>query len=69
MIELIHPYYTSGIGIAVSQQSELSWITVLRCFVSNAFLQAAGALGPRKLISIQKLRWILVQIQGVERGA
>ena len=44
LLDFTHPFYTSGLGIAVPQRPQLTWLSALKRIVSGAFLQSAGAL-------------------------
>jgi polar amino acid transport system substrate-binding protein len=44
MVDFGHPFFTSGLGIAVPQRTEVTWLSALKRVASMAFLQAAGAL-------------------------
>jgi ABC-type amino acid transport substrate-binding protein len=57
-LDFTHPFFTSGLGVAVSQHGGLTWLTTLQGIFSGAFLQAAGALlGVLTLIGV--LVWLL----------
>jgi polar amino acid transport system substrate-binding protein len=57
-LDFTHPFFTSGLGIAVPRRSELTWISVLKGIASSAFLQAAGALlGVLTLVGV--LMWLV----------
>ncbi len=57
-IDFSHPFFTSGLGVAVPRQSGLDWITALQRIGSGAFLQSAGALlGVLTLVGL--LVWLL----------
>jgi len=43
-VDFTHPFFSSGLGIAVASRPELSWFSALGRLASSAFLQAAGAL-------------------------
>lgn len=43
-VDFTHPFFTSGLGIAVPRRAELTWLSALQAVASGAFLQAAGAL-------------------------
>lgn len=44
MVDFSHPFFTSGLGIAVPLRTEVTWLSALKRVASMAFLQAAGAL-------------------------
>jgi polar amino acid transport system substrate-binding protein len=57
-VDFSHPFFTSGLGVAVSQQAGLDWLTALQRIGSSAFLQSAGALlGVLTLVGV--LVWLL----------
>jgi polar amino acid transport system substrate-binding protein len=43
-LDFTHPFFTSGLGVAVPRRAELTWLSALRRIGSSAFLHAAGAL-------------------------
>jgi ABC-type amino acid transport substrate-binding protein len=43
-VDFTHPFFTSGLGVAVHRHAEQTWISVMRRITSGPFLQAAGAL-------------------------
>ena len=43
-LDFTHPFFTSGLGVAVPRKSGLGWLSAIKRFTSGAFLQAAGAL-------------------------
>lgn len=43
-IDFTHPFFHTGLGIAVPSKSEASWVAVLRKLVSPEFLSVLGAL-------------------------
>ncbi len=43
-LDFTHPFFTSGLGVAVSQRTGLTWLSAVQGIFSGAFLQAAGAL-------------------------
>jgi len=43
-VDFTHPFFTSGLGIAVPRRPELTWLSTIKRVASGAFLQAAGAL-------------------------
>jgi ABC-type amino acid transport substrate-binding protein len=43
-VDFTHPFFSSGLGIAVASRPEMSWFSALGRLASSAFLQAAGAL-------------------------
>lgn len=43
-LDFTHPFYTSGLGIAVPQRSEITWFSALKRAASGAFLQSLVAL-------------------------
>ncbi|MGD2082147.1 MAG: transporter substrate-binding domain-containing protein [Chromatiales bacterium] len=43
-LDFTHPFFTSGLGIAVPRRSEMTLLSVLGQIASSAFLQSAGAL-------------------------
>jgi len=43
-LDFTHAFYTTGLGIAVSYESEDPWLAVLKRFISSAFLKAVAAL-------------------------
>jgi polar amino acid transport system substrate-binding protein len=58
LLDFTHPYYTSGLGIAVPQRTDLTWLSALKRIASGAFLQSAGALlGVLTLVGV--LVWLL----------
>jgi ABC-type amino acid transport substrate-binding protein len=57
-LDFTHPFFTSGIGVAVPRNSGVNWLSTMKRFASGAFLQAAGALlGVLTLVGI--LVWLL----------
>ena len=57
-LDFTHPFFTSGLGVAIPQHAGLSWLTALQGIFSQAFLQAAGALlGVLTLVGV--LVWAL----------
>jgi len=57
-LDFTHPFYTSGLGIAVPRRSELTWLSILKGVASSAFLEAAGALlGVLTLVGV--LMWMV----------
>lgn len=57
-LDFSHPFYTSGLGGAVPQRLELTWLSALKGVGSAAFLQAAGALlGVLTLVGV--LVWLV----------
>jgi ABC-type amino acid transport substrate-binding protein len=44
VIDFTHPFYTSGLGIAVSEERKSSWLAFLEAVFSPAFLQALASL-------------------------
>ncbi len=57
-LDFSHPFFTSGLGVAVPQQAGLDWIAALQRIGSGAFLQSAGALlGVLTLVGV--LVWLL----------
>ena len=42
--DFTHPFYTSGLGIAVASKEKKPWISVIRGFFSMAFLRAVSTL-------------------------
>ncbi|AHF04673.1 ABC transporter substrate-binding protein [Marichromatium purpuratum 984] len=43
-VDFTHPFFTSGLGVAVPQRPELTWFSALRRVASGAFLQSLAAL-------------------------
>jgi ABC-type amino acid transport substrate-binding protein len=43
-VDFTHPFFTSGLGIAVAAGGELTWISALGRVASGPFLQSLGAL-------------------------
>lgn len=43
-LDFSHPFFTSGLGVAVPRRAELTWLSSLKRIASVAFLKAAGAL-------------------------
>ena len=43
-VDFTHPFFTSGLGIAVPHRPEVTWLSALKRIASGAFLQSAGAL-------------------------
>jgi polar amino acid transport system substrate-binding protein len=57
-VDFTHPFFTSGLGVAVAQRAGLDWLTALKRIGSSAFLQSAGALlGVLTLVGV--LVWLL----------
>jgi polar amino acid transport system substrate-binding protein len=57
-LDFTHPFFTSGLGVAVPQRATLDWLDALRRIGSGAFLQSAGALlGVLTLVGV--LVWLL----------
>jgi polar amino acid transport system substrate-binding protein len=44
LLDFTHPFYTTGLGIAVVSKGGSPWFTVLKRFLSLAFLKVAAAL-------------------------
>jgi polar amino acid transport system substrate-binding protein len=44
MLDFTHPFFTSGLGIAVPQRSELTWVSALKRIASGPFIQSLVAL-------------------------
>jgi polar amino acid transport system substrate-binding protein len=44
VLDFTHPFYTTGLGIAVVSKGGSPWFTVLKRFLSPAFLKVAAAL-------------------------
>ncbi len=42
--DFTHPYYTTGLGIAVASKQRSPWLAVLRRFLSHSFLKVVAAL-------------------------
>jgi len=43
-LDFTHPFFTSGLGIAVPRRTEVTWLSALTRIASGAFIQSAGAL-------------------------
>ncbi len=43
-LDFTHPFFSSGLGVAVSQRNELTWFSALKRVASKAFLQSLTAL-------------------------
>ncbi|HET7308378.1 MAG TPA: transporter substrate-binding domain-containing protein [Gammaproteobacteria bacterium] len=50
-LDFSHPFYTSGLGIAVTQHHGMGWLNVLQNFFSLAFLSVIGILALLLLIA------------------
>jgi polar amino acid transport system substrate-binding protein len=58
LLDFTHPFYTSGLGVAVPQHAELTLLSALKRIASGAFVQSAGALlGVLTLVGV--LVWLL----------
>ncbi len=56
-IDFTHPFYSTGLCIAVSPQSRKGWVSALEGFVSFRFLQVVAALG-LLLLGVGVLIWL-----------
>jgi ABC-type amino acid transport substrate-binding protein len=57
-LDFTHPFFTSGLGVAVPRHTGLSWLSTMKRFTSGAFLHAAGALlGVLTLVGV--LVWLV----------
>ncbi|MEJ2691524.1 MAG: transporter substrate-binding domain-containing protein [Candidatus Thiodiazotropha sp.] len=57
-LDFSHPFYTSGLGVAVPRRVELTWLSALMGVGSVAFMQATGALlGVLALVGV--LVWLV----------
>ncbi len=57
-VDFTHPFFTSGLGAAVSQRAALDWFAALQRIGSGAFLKSAGALlGVLTLVGV--LVWLV----------
>jgi polar amino acid transport system substrate-binding protein len=56
ILDFTHPFYTTGLGIAVVSKVGSPWLTVLKRFLSLAFLKVAAALA-LLLFSVGFLVW------------
>ncbi|MGD8588357.1 MAG: transporter substrate-binding domain-containing protein [Chromatiales bacterium] len=57
-LDFTHPFFTSGLGVAVPRHSGLTWLSSIGRIVSGAFLHAAGALlGVLTLVGV--LVWLV----------
>jgi ABC-type amino acid transport substrate-binding protein len=64
-LDFTHPFFTSGLGVAVPRHTGLSWWSTLRRIASGAFLHAAGALlGVLSLVGV--LVWLLERKRNVQ---
>lgn len=43
-VDFTEPYYETGLGIAVPAESEMTWLPVVRSFLSRGFAEALGGL-------------------------
>ncbi len=55
-LDFTHPFYNTGLGIAVAAKPSNPWLSVIKAFLSPAFLQVIGALALTILI-IGTLIW------------
>lgn len=44
VMDFTHPFYSAGLGIAVRQRSDVTWLSALKRVGSGAFVQAMAAL-------------------------
>jgi len=44
VMDFTHPYYSSGLGVAVRRRPEVTWLSALKRIASGAFVQSLGAL-------------------------
>jgi ABC-type amino acid transport substrate-binding protein len=57
-LDFTHPFFTSGLGVAVPRHGGMSWFSAMQRIASEAFLHAAGALlGVLTLVGV--LVWLL----------
>jgi len=57
-LDFTHPFLTSGLGVAVSQRTEVTWLSAMKRVASGAFLKSAGALlGVLTLVGV--LVWLV----------
>jgi ABC-type amino acid transport substrate-binding protein len=57
VMDFSHPFYTSGLGVAVRQRSEVTWLSALKRIGSGAFVQSLAALlGVLTLVGV--LVWV-----------
>ena len=56
LIDFTHPFYTTGLGIAISSKQKKPWYTAFRHFYSLAFLKVIAILG-LLLLSVGALVW------------
>ena len=64
-LDFTHPFFTSGLGVAVPRNTGVSWLSVIQRIASGAFLQAAGALlGVLTLVGI--LVWLVERERNVQ---
>ena len=61
MLDFSHPYFTSGLGVAVPRKPEVTWLSAIKGIGSLAFLKTAGAL-----LAVLTMVGVLVWV--VERG-
>lgn len=57
-VDFTHPYYASGLGIAVRDEGGIAWLTALTSLASPAFLSAVGTLAAILLIT-GGLMWLV----------
>ena len=58
VLDFTHPFYTTGLGIAVSAPSGSAWIGVVRRLLSRQFLAIVGLLAV-VLMGVGLLMWLL----------
>jgi polar amino acid transport system substrate-binding protein len=66
VMDFTHPFYTTGLGIAVSASSDPPWLAVLRRLVSWKFLAVIGLLA-LVLTSVGLLVWLFERRKNSEQ--
>lgn len=57
VMDFTHPFFTTGLGIAVSAKSSMPWLSVLKGLLSWQFLTVVGLLG-LLLLAVGFLVWL-----------
>jgi polar amino acid transport system substrate-binding protein len=66
VMDFTHPFYTTGLGIAVTASHRASWLVVLQRVLSGRFLLAIGTLG-LLLMCVGFLVWIFERRKNFEQ--
>lgn len=64
--DFTHPFYSTGLGIAVSLKNERPWLTVLKRFLSLAFFKVVAAL-TALLLAVGLLVWWFERKKNVDQ--